>query len=248
MGFVQMSAVSRWVRSLVLLLSLVVLSSSPSFAAVITWGAVTDIGPDDLSLVQPGTVVQALNFGGPATTPTASGVSFSAAATPPGATAATGLALANSDPQFNTALNSKVFRFGGGSTFTVTLTGLTNQQAYSVQLFVADNRSTAPNSQFANRTQRFSDGLGNNSGTLRHGGSAGQIGGQYVIGTFTASGTTQTIVVTGLTGGGGTDLPTAILNALVLRRVPEVNAASGLLPFLAVLMVMLVGADRRLRA
>lgn len=212
-----------------------------AWAAPITWGTVTNIGTDLSSLNQVGTVEQAWDIG--RTTGgviSVGGVDF--AATPggliTGENAGSPFSAANvsshPDTDFNSVLDSFSWDFGavGVNTMTVNLTGLVSGGFYRVQLFVVDERSAG-----SGRSQRFNDGLGNISGALAH----QQVGpdGRYVIGSFRASGSTQIINVAVATG------TAAVLNALVLRRVPEMNAGAAAIPVFMLSLVVLSLAERR---
>lgn len=111
-------------------------------------------------------------------------------------------ALTTSNTNFDNVLNQ--FRYDDGS-HTITLNNLTPGETYSVQLFALDNRTFG-----TNRLSYFQDGDDaaisvETSATNAMGDNA------YVLGTFTASNTTETIVQQLPTGGSGN------INALVLR-------------------------------
>ena len=83
--------------------------------------------------------------------------------------------------------------WGSGSAGTVTLNGLTSGHAYTVQIWVDDSRGTY---QYRYESVTSSGG---NTVTLYfapNSNSAGAVG-QYVVGTFTAAGTSQTFSVNG---------------------------------------------------
>ena len=82
--------------------------------------------------------------------------------------------------------------YGGASAATLTLNNLTTGHAYQVQVWVVDTRGAE-----GTRTETVTS-TGGNTVTLAYNstGTNGGVG-QYTIGTFTASATTQTITLTG---------------------------------------------------
>lgn len=109
--------------------------------------------------------------------------------------------------------------FGDTSPAAFTLSGLTVGQEYELQVWVADYRQFPPNTY--NRSQTLT--AGNTSGSLTYlqtngsGISLGAVSGSYIIGTFTADTSTQSIT---LNANSSTQL-----NALQLRAIPEPSAA-----------------------
>jgi hypothetical protein len=108
---------------------------------------------------------------------------------------------------------------GNTSPAAVTLSGLTVGQEYELQVWVADYRQFPPNTY--NRSQTLT--AGNTSGSLTYlqtngsGISLGAVSGSYIIGTFTADTSTQSIT---LDANSSTQL-----NAMQLRTIPEPSAA-----------------------
>lgn len=104
-------------------------------------------------------------------------------------------------------------------TSTISLSGLTLGQEYEVQIWVADYRQFPPNTY--NRSETLT--AGNTSGALTYlqtdqsGFNLGSASGSYILGTFTADSTSQTI--------GVTSASSSQLNALQLRAIPEPSTA-----------------------
>jgi hypothetical protein len=196
-------------------------------AAVITWGTPADTINENV-IINASTVVQAYNCGladNYTVTVGGSDVSFTGVAKSTagpfgnfnngesGADFWQGTAI---DPDFNTVMDSGFYTNAG---VTIGLTGLVNGQEYEVQIFSADNRSAAEswNRKFAYKDAEVGSafstpGLGFKDGV-----------GQYVVGSFTAAGTTQDIIVDGSLG-------TKQMNALVLT-VPAGTSTPGTLIF-----------------
>ncbi len=114
--------------------------------------------------------------------------------------------------------------YGGAGTATVTLNGLTLGQQYELQFWVADYRSFGGN---WNRSLMLS--AVNASSALTYlqvasGVNQGSVSGSYILGTFTADNSLQSITI-----NSGDSVQ---LNALQLRAIPEPGAAllSGLGP------------------
>ena len=176
------------------------LAAASGSAGSITWGPATTIS-GDTDVTNSGNALYA--YAGGAVT--VNGVSFTAAANGStwgnvsytslggfnavfGATAApfSGLSTA-----YKTALATAAW--GSGTAGTVTLNGLTSGHAYTVQIWVNDSRGSY---QYRYETVTSTGG---NTVTLYfapNSNSAGAVG-QFVVGTFTASGTSQTFSLTG---------------------------------------------------
>jgi hypothetical protein len=108
--------------------------------------------------------------------------------------------------------------YGGPGTATITLSGLTVNQQYELQFWVADYRQW-PSSNY-NRSLTLT--AGNTSGALTYlqvvsGVNQGSISGSYILGTFTADNSLQSITI-----NSGDSVQ---LNALQLRAIPEPSAA-----------------------
>ncbi len=206
------SSIFRAISGLAMLL---VLATGPAAtrAASISWFAPASIGTADVTLGQAGTVTgaaawgsnqdiivtltngQTINF----TVGTTNGGSGTVAdVSPDGGPIGPNTAnfSGSGNGNFDTALGG--FAYDGNNP-VITLRGLTAGESYAVQLFALDNRAGANT-----RTEAFSDGT-NQSATFSLGSD------QYVIGSFTATGTTQAINVVGV-GQGATNI-----NALVIR-------------------------------
>jgi MYXO-CTERM domain-containing protein len=220
-----------------------------ALAAPVTWGAAQQIaGDSDVSTS--GVLVGAVNFGyatgagpsSPVSNTTVNGVTFVAAgrnidfAPAPVTFGAFTVSAAGSNPNFGgnitagfsapfTTLSApyqELLRQGFSSAnvvfpgpvvtlipLSITVSGLSAGQPYQVQVW-----SNASPSQ--GRDSRISDGT--NSVDLI--GNTGSGLGQYVIGSFIADGTTQTISVSALGSLGG------IVNAIQVRQVPTPGAAA----------------------
>jgi hypothetical protein len=117
---------------------------------------------------------------------------------------------------YNTLLDRGAYSTSNSGRMTFTLSGLVSGQSYAVQFWTGYWNAQYPTS--------FSDGT-NASGYLADG--VGSILPQYVIGTFTASGTTETIYADGSSSS------IALLDAMQLRTFdpppPVPEPASGAL-------------------
>ena len=198
-------------------------------AATITWGSVTAISSSsDVSTT--GTLVTAAYMGNSGAQ-TVGGVTFSAANLTTGTNSYSGFDLGSVDAVFTAAavdnrpagvtgsyqtiLNTMGEGFTGSPTLTFTLTGLTNNQQYQLQFWAADYRTAFGD---LNRSETLT--AGNTSSALsflRASSPDNSLSGNYILGTFTADGTTQSITING-TGD-------AIVNAFQVRAIPEPSAA-----------------------
>ncbi|MEO0476006.1 MAG: PEP-CTERM sorting domain-containing protein [Planctomycetota bacterium] len=187
-------------------------------AAPITWGSATDTaGPSDV--VGGGAVVEAIDgiaAAASATNPTVDGVSFTSATTLGNTAPASTNVLApntSGDASYDNLL--KQATFGGGTSTVYTVNGLTNGVDYYIQVWFTETR-TANNLDERVMTYSDNEGVPNTvdlAGGI--GGVASATLGQYVIGTFTASGTSQDLgLITNSFGN-------AHFNALLVREVPE---------------------------
>lgn len=146
------------------------------------------------------------------------------------------------DGQFNS--NGNIFNLLQGGSFninSVTLGSLVPNTIYEIQIFSHDGRSSRANAAaaFGDANGGISGGVDlNNDGTnITTGPSPGGTG-DYIIGTFTATGTTNTFDVLGdgnITDNGGvpnyaTGISQAAINAIQLRAigvaVPEPSSLS----------------------
>jgi hypothetical protein len=215
----------------------ILLFPSPANAATITWGAPTTIsGGGDVSTA--GTLFDAASNGGtgvPSTT--VSGVTFA-----PFVTNGSGLAFADTSGKMTLTVSSGSVsggsNFGGGAPFsnlspaayqtllssastsfntlamTLTINSLTIGNSYQVELWANYSDITAAAPLGETVTAGNSTPLIYNTTNL-----VGGVG-QYVIGTFMATASTQQIQ---LTGSGNMAFPGALLNAVEVRSlaVPE---------------------------
>jgi hypothetical protein len=227
------------------------LAAGAAQAATITWSdAVTMSTSNDVSTT--GTTLYAYSLNGSGGTKTLTGVDFEVAAE--GAAGVFGNLTSSVD------LNQNATTFSSGTTpwasltadyqavvkggvylgtddTTWTLDGLTSGKEYQVQIWITDPRTAI------DRTAYFY-GEGNNTSTTAKildfnvGNAAGGLG-QYIIGTFTASGTSQSFLVEGGTGAGGVAGDGGIqLNALQVRAIPE-PATIGMLGLGALITLLI---------
>ncbi len=206
----------------------IITASAMANAAVITWGTATAIttGTGNSSdVLTTGTLHYAVNGDASSTASlgdqTVNGVLFDSVQ---GTNFADDLWTTTGDAAYD-ALLSRANNNLGGPSVTLALgsgTGplgvipaLTNGQQYLIQVWFADNRSG-----FDSRVMTFGDGNGNNV----------NLNDQFVVGTFTASGTTHNLLATANSFG------QAHINALQIRAIPEVSSAMlGALGCLALL-------------
>lgn len=228
--------------ALAAVLSTALCMSDAQAAAAISWQTATAFDKTGSALNQAGTVVSAFSAYGNVnvTYSTGSGSSIMAfqglgslggamsfsgyqGITPSGSNVANYSSATNAN--FGLALSS--FLYDGWQ--TVTLNNLTVGRTYAVQMFSLDNRS-----YFSTNNQFYTDPLGNQSGKFLLGSDS------YVIGTFTANATTESIAVNSdyCHGSLCTGMPDSYrqyhamtnVNAVVLRDVTApVPEPSGLL-------------------
>ena len=212
--------------------------------APISFGAATAITTADATLGLAGTVITAADFGAGNQTVTLTGgqvINFDGSganatvvggnATTTGAFTSTSTSTGNTN--FNSVLNGFNYDSAAGTNNTkqITLSGLTAGQQYSLQLFGLDDRGGNESS----RQISFSDFSGNNSGAITSGAN------DYVLGTFTALSSFETITESVPNGGN--------INALVLRDIsaaPEPSQIASLaLAALGMLGVVLKARKRK---
>jgi hypothetical protein len=198
-------------------------------AAAITWGSATDIaGVGDIDLTG-GSILYAMDGGDGAT---AGGVTFDASDyvnLPSGVTfAATGgdagenpqarstdsvagtvLGASTGDAGYDDLIGWVADSFGdndGIVTGTMTFGNLVDTQAYQIQIWFSDDR-------FGGRDMTYGDGT--NTVTLSDRSSGAGSNGQYAIGTFTASGTSQDLTMA------ASGMGNLHYNAILVQAVPE---------------------------
>ena len=198
-------------------------------AATITWGSATTIsGTTDVNTE--GTLFAASSFG--SNSVTVNGVTFDAWSPVPSGTAGvtsgnftllqpdTGFAILNafgsSAPPFSglpteyqNLLSDSIYSFGPGSS-TVTVSGLTNGQEYSIQFWANDSRPAIGATQTV-------DGITLDVNTTNADGGVGQ----WIRGTFTADASFQNFNVS-------TVAPAGYYSAIQVRAVPEPSSLAGL--------------------
>lgn len=230
---------ARVAALLILTAAVAAWQSAPVQAAPIVWGSPQTVNSDS-DVSTNGSLVYALTFGGtPApSSATVNGVTFSAFTIPGGfplpTTVTVGSVTLTESPGFLLGSNS----FGTASTpfsglstpyktilesgayanqalsITVSLNGLTNGQEYERQWWTNNSANTVPD---------FTDGFTNTTATAINSvtldaNTTDAVGGlgQYAIGTFTASGTTQAFLLEETSGGFN-----PLINAMQVRAVPE---------------------------
>ncbi|MGJ8653615.1 MAG: discoidin domain-containing protein [Opitutaceae bacterium] len=167
--------------------SVLLLTAGSTQAADITWGTPTDYAaPSDVRA--DGITVEAFNLTGVvgAVSPTINGVTFVANSTLLPDDATTDFLDGDTgDAAYNQLLNSldygttTSFQFGGGN--------LETGKDYIIQAWYVDERSSSDA-----RAMQFGDGNGNLSA---------EVNDQYVVGSFTANGSNQTITIAGTSSG-----------------------------------------------
>lgn len=221
-----------------LLASVLVLLSIPAHAQVlINWGTATNMSTDT-NVAANGTAFDAATFYSTATT--VNGVTFNPLTTaatfsspdvgglkdasgditvlytggviPPGSTY---LAYAGGSANYNNVVSTLSYSFGTGSgSGTVTLSNLTLGQTYQVEVWAYDGNA----GDHGNVSTQLS---GSGGGLLNPSTSAtSPEDGQYVIGTFTAAGTTESFNYGAATG------TYSILNDVAVRNITAVPEPS----------------------
>ena len=203
----------------------------------IVWGSPQTVsGDSDVSTN--GSLVYALTFGGTAapSSATVNGVTFSPFTIPGGIiqSATVGDVTISESPgtlfaynvfgsasaPFSTLSNSYQTLLGSGAyadvpdSITVSLGGLTNGQQYEVQWWTNNSANLTPiyGGGFTDTTATAFNTVTLDANTTNTVGGLGQ----YAIGTFTASGTTQAFLLSETSGGFN-----PLINAMQVRAVPE---------------------------
>jgi len=215
----------------------------------ITWsGAQTVSGDSDVDTT--GSLVYAFTFGGTSAPPstTVNGVTFSPFTIPSGiiTSATVGNVTISESPgtlfgsnsfgsvsaPFSGLSSSYQSLLGTGAyadvpaTITVTLKGLTSGQQYRLQWWTSDAALQSPiyGGSFTNTTATAVNSVTLDANTTNTVGGLGQ----FAIGTFTASGTSQPFTLSETSGGSN-----PLINALQLRAVPEPSTCAMALAGLA---------------
>ena len=203
-------------------------ASSMANAAVITWGAATAIttgAGNSSDVLTTGTLHYAVDgegsTSGNGSAQTVNGVQFNTVAAGDGGGIDLWSPTPAGDTEYNTLLSfannglggaSVTLALGSGTGPLGVIPALTNGQLYLIQVWYADDRNS--------RVMTFGDGNGNNV----------NLNDQFVVGTFTASGTTQNLLASANSFG------QAHINALQIRAIPEPTSAMlGALGCLALL-------------
>ena len=223
-------------RSCAVLVAACLAVSATSHAAPITWGSAQTVsGDSDVSTN--GTLVYAYTFGGTSAPPSATvnGVTFSPFRIPGGVITSTTVgsvslaespgnlfasnSLGSSSAPYSALSTDYKAILGSGAyadipaSITVTLGGLTSGQNYLVQWWT-NNASNAAvlGAGFTNTTALATNSVTLDANTTNIAGGVGQ----FALGTFTASGTTQTFLLSETSSGFN-----PLINALQVRAVPE---------------------------
>jgi hypothetical protein len=197
----------------------------------VVWGTNVTVSADT-DVFTDGTVLYAYNWSG--TNATVNGITFTGvtnASTDGGSVSITGIGgyyagyTSGSAPfsSLSAAYRSILVggEYGGASTATVTLNGLTPGHAYAVQVWVGDPRGGS----VATRTETVA---GTNLATLAYSVPAATGGvGQYSIGVFTASTGTQTFT---LTGNSSTQLNALLVSDVTSTGYQPVNPPTNAAP------------------
>ncbi len=183
----------------------------------VAWGPLTPITTDVATLTQPGTVVEAAQWGNTGTIAVTGAYgtidftqgSLDGGGGPVADTTAEGTSIGafsgtTGNASFDSVLNGFAWDESSSPYHTVTVFNLTPGQQYSVQLFSLDDRTTGNESQ---RINSFSDTSGDQSAPFSEGTNS------YVIGTFIAQSASETIHVNLAPGNLGN------INALVVRSL-----------------------------
>ena len=239
-------------RSCAVLLAASLVVSATSQAAPITWSSPQTVsGDSDVSTN--GTLVYAYTFGGTSAPPSATvnGVTFSPFRIPGGVITSTTVgsvslaespgnlfasnSLGSSSAPYSALSTDYKAILGSGAyadipaSITVTLGGLTSGQNYLVQWWTNNaSNATILGAGFTNTTALATNSVTLDANTTNTVGGLGQ----FATGTFTASGTTQTFLLSETSSGFN-----PLINALQVRAVPEPSltllgvaaAAGGLL-------------------
>lgn len=214
-------------------------------ATAITWGTPTAITTADATLTQPGTVVEAAYTGSAPIAVTLTGgqvITFESASLngiPSGAAVnVTGDPAAEiggfAGDTGNASFNNVLTTFCGGPTRRdITVNNLVAGRQYTVQLFALDDRNGTTQGWQASYADT-ADYSGNNSAVISMGDN------KYVMGTFTATGTSVTLYEQCLTWFGAVNATYAQFGSVVVRDItpiPEpgtlVFCGTGLLGLLA---------------
>jgi hypothetical protein len=222
---------------LVASLALAVSSAAKAAPPPIVWGSAQTVsGDSDVSTI--GALVYAFSFGGTAAPPSATvnGVTFSPFTIPGGIVTSATVGSVTISESPGTLFGSNAFGsssapfsalsadykaiLGSGAyadiptSITVSLGGLTSGQDYLVQWWTSNASNSSPifGGSFSETTATAFNSVTLDANTTNTVGGLGQ----FAIGTFTASGTTQAFLLSE-TGGGFNPL----INALQVRAVPE---------------------------
>jgi hypothetical protein len=212
------------------------LGLAPAANAQITWGTAQNI-TGDTDVLTTGTLVFAYDWQGPEGSTTVNGVAFTGetnAASPTDLTLPPmvyfpNACMINAAPYnelsaaYSNILSGELYNVGTAP-LTFTIGGLTSGNFYSVQFWV-----NVPNAGDASLEVTLGNVSGGNSVILNSSypgaslGAGGGYPGQYSIGTFMASGTTQTFTLSSSAAQGfGIGIPS--INAIQVRTLPVVNA------------------------
>lgn len=170
------------------------MAAGTASAGTISWQSATDIG-GATDVVASGSVVQAVNGAGAGGPTVVNGVSFTHGSSL-GGTAAGLFTTTTGNAGYDTLLDT--VDFGGGMSTSISVGGgsLVIGETYRVQVWFTDDRNAAS----AARIMTYGDGNGNTVDV--HASQTDAVGapGQFAVGTFIATGTSQTLALTTTAG------------------------------------------------
>lgn len=198
------------------LLFLLIFTPALRAQAVVTWGSPTFIS-GDTDVAKTGTLVFAYNFTDDGASATVNGVTFTAESETSSALTFTttagnsfyanssafgseGSFYTNLSSGYQTLLQSSVYwDITDAEAFTtpdkITFNNLTTGNTYYMQFWVNDSRG-----DYSDRVNLLSDGLGHSAQLRFDAGTGAQSLGQFVTGSFVATGTTQDIKLSAAAG------------------------------------------------
>lgn len=187
----------------------------PEASGHITWQTPADIGTGTTSLANPSgqyiySAMKFVDVGG-----NAGGVRFVLDSCDNESSEASGIFLyTNSDSAFQTIADSLEWRTNSSSggnrdnEQALTLKNLLKYEKYALQLYAIDKRAG-----FSNRSQKYIDAYGNESGSFTHGAE------KYVVGEFTAAHPFPRVYTKWISG----ESDASVINLAVLRQIGEAS-------------------------
>ena len=198
-------------RTLICLVSSLALGATGIHAATITWGAPTDVTGTLADFSTNGTFHEGYSGDNAAIVvdPGGLNIAFQSASNLANGVFGNADPAARANADYDALLQNATWAGGNTSIQLGSQNALTAGSIYEIQLWVADTRSCC-----ANRQKSYGDTDGVSSITLNSGALDGT-NTDFVIGTFTADGATQTL---SFVGGGATHPQ---YNAIMVRQIPE---------------------------